>query len=198
MEPPTRKGPDLEDVSSMLVAFSDLFRRAPDMEVINEGTDHTKKVSAARNAQLESIRTDLRALSKSLEASKTAAQRSDDVPSRAEHTRTVETLEQKHFASMKAIGKLERELGDKVSHISRVKDETAIWELKDPIADHEVDNLPLRAQIWKSLGFELRRGPDGKANKLLIRTESGDWRVHPVHEKLSVDETNELWSINAS
>ncbi|KAG8805083.1 hypothetical protein FRC18_006888 [Serendipita sp. 400] len=189
---------ELEDVRATLVACSNLFRSAVAMDVISEGAEHIKKVTIAREKQQEAIRNNLRALSKTLESTKTACRRPSDVPTREEHSQTVENFEQKQYENLKSIGKLEGEISDKMSQISRVKDEAAIWEMKDPVADHEVDNTPLRAQIWKSLGFELRRSADGAEDKLLIRTESGDLRLKSVSKNITPEEVNALWGINSS
>jgi hypothetical protein len=41
-----------------------MFRGRSDLDVINEGTEYTKQIAAARTAQLETIRNNLRGMSK--------------------------------------------------------------------------------------------------------------------------------------
>ncbi|PVG00187.1 hypothetical protein CPB86DRAFT_230034 [Serendipita vermifera] len=198
MEVQQRRGAELEDVRATLVDCGDMLRAANELDVIQDGTEYTKQVASARSVQLESIRADLRALTKSLESSKAAGQRPQEVPTREQHARQIESLEQKQYAAVKAIRKYQTDLDELAGQVSKIKDETAVWEVKDPVNEHEVDNLPLRAQILKSLGFELRRGKDGNSDKVLIRTQSGDLRLCPVNDSLTTAETNELWNINSS
>ncbi|KAG8823105.1 hypothetical protein FRC17_009404 [Serendipita sp. 399] len=197
LQPKGKMEVELEDVRATLVACFNLFRSTVATDIISEGAEHIKRVTVAREKQLEVIRNSLRALSKTLESTKAACNRPSDVPTREEHLQTVENLEQKQYEILKSIGKLEGEISDKMSQISRTKDEAAIWELKDPVADHEVDNTPLRAQIWKGLGFELRRSADGTEDKVLIRTESGDLRLKAIPKNLTPEEVNAIWDINA-
>ncbi|KIM30908.1 hypothetical protein M408DRAFT_327834, partial [Serendipita vermifera MAFF 305830] len=183
-----------------LVDCGEMFRPSNDLEIINTGTEHTIRVAEARKAQLEAVRSDLRALSRNLEASKTAAQRPAEVPSKQQHTKALEKLEHAQHETNRAILKYQSELDAAVARVGRVKDEKALWESKDPEGEHEVDAIAIRAQIWKSMGFELRRGREPAQDKVLIRTESGDLRLVPLpsNRKPSVEETNELWKINLS
>jgi hypothetical protein len=137
-----------------------MFRNLNDLSVINEGTEYTIKVAAARTAQSEAIRNDLRgqslanifisnsrvkrasALSRTLESAKKAAERPAEVPTREQHSRHLEGLEQKQYDGVKSIRDLQSELDKKTQMVATVKDDTATWEMKDPVAEHEVNNLP--------------------------------------------------------
>lgn len=138
-----------------------MFRGRSDLDVINEGTEYTKQIAAARTAQLDAIRNNLRgvhirlcrhdawltrlpfrkALSRSLESSKAASQRPQDIPTKQQHARQIETLDQKQYAAAKSIRKCQTELDDKTADVTRIKDETLLWEMKDPIGEHEVDSI---------------------------------------------------------
>jgi hypothetical protein len=77
-----------------------------------------------------------------LETSKKASQRPQDIPSRQQHAKTLETLDHAHHDTNKSIVKLQAELNVALGRISRAKDERTTWELKDPVGEHEVDALP--------------------------------------------------------
>jgi len=55
---------------------------------------------------------------------------------------TLETLDHAHHDTNKTIVKLQAELNLALGRIGRAKDERSLWELKDPIGEHEVDSLP--------------------------------------------------------
>jgi hypothetical protein len=64
------------------------------------------------------------------------------MPSRQQHAKTLENLDLAHHDTNKSIVKLQAELNGALGRIGRAKDERAIWELKDPVGEHEVDSLP--------------------------------------------------------
>lgn len=82
------------------------------------------------------------ALSRALESARKAAERPQDVPSREQHSRHLESLEQKQYNGVKSIRDLQSELDKKTQTVATIKDDTATWEMKDPVAEHEVNNLP--------------------------------------------------------
>jgi hypothetical protein len=88
------------------------------------------------------VNTNKKALTKTLESSKAAGQRPQEVPTREQHARQIELLEQKQYAAVKAIRKHQTDLDELAGQVTKVKDEMAVWEMKDPVSEHEVDNLP--------------------------------------------------------
>lgn len=79
---------------------------------------------------------------KTLEKAKQEAQRPAEVPSREQHSRHLESLEQKQYSDVKVIRKLQSELDQKLQAVQVAKDEIAFWEAKDPVGEWEVDKVP--------------------------------------------------------
>jgi hypothetical protein len=69
------------------------------------------------------------------------SQRPQDIPTKPQHARQIEALDQKQYTAAKSIRQRQTELDEKTADVTRIKDESLLWEMKDPIAEHEADSI---------------------------------------------------------
>ncbi|KAF8911146.1 hypothetical protein CPB84DRAFT_1743251 [Gymnopilus junonius] len=141
------------------------------------------------------------ALTRFLEVAKVSSTRPGSVPSEQAHEANLNELDSSKMSLAKAISDAEAMLASKEAELSALKDEARRLEVYDPALEHEkeLDGSTLRLAIYKGIGFEPIIGKDGKANKMLIRAQSGD--VHTVDftsGKSDHEYTQLLWKIASS
>lgn len=81
------------------------------------------------------------ALQKTLEVSKEAATRPNNVPKPAQHAQMLETLEQARYAAAKATRDGEVELQTKTAIVAKLKEDLEAWDRRDPLEEHQVDSF---------------------------------------------------------
>jgi len=196
---PPKKDPEWADASALLEGAAKLLDATADIRSMTEAGEHARRVKASREQHLQRVQKNLRALSRALEEAQLASQRPPTALSESDHVRAMETLDQARYASAKTIMDNETQTQAKEADIKRLKEEIAEWEKKDPMDEHELDSIALRARILKEMGFDVKSDAAGDVEKVIIRGESGNIRILPVsadddpHER-----AKQLWEINSS
>jgi hypothetical protein len=188
---------------------------------VNSISREFKKTSVVRMFQNASrpsslIESLVAALSRALEEAQLASQRPPTALSESDHVRAMETLDQARYASAKTIMDNETQTQAKEADIKRLKEEIAEWEKKDPMDEHELDSIALRARILKEMGFDVKSDAAGDVEKVIIREYNSLAWVHAIHTGLSGGESGnirilpvsadddpherakQLWEINSS
>ncbi|KAI0312730.1 hypothetical protein OF83DRAFT_1066701 [Amylostereum chailletii] len=153
----------------------------------------------ARRKELEQAREDLRALTRARDSARASATRLPSVPSEAEHTQLLDELDTEQVTLAKLTQDAESALANKRAELARLKEEARALEEQDPAAEHELDGTVLRLQIYKGLGFEPVLARNGKLEKMLVRSSSGD--IHVVKKdptRSPADHMDLLWKLASS
>lgn len=230
----------MDPFSALLEGAAKLLDATADIRSMTEAGEHARRVKASREQHLQRVQKDLRgsscyktrpiqpyspsrflvaALSRALEEAKLASQRPPTAPSESDHIRAMEALDQARYASAKTIMENDTQIQARVAEIKRLKEETAEWEKRDPMDEHEPDSVALRGRILKEMGFDVKSDATGNVEKVIVReynffsivsyrsrltmvlsgAESGDIRVLPVSaEGDPYEQSKQLWEINSS
>ena len=92
---------------------------------------------AKRKKELEEIHTNLKAVTRVLEAARVSCTRPSSVPSEEAHAATMTELDSSRLSLAKAISDAETLAGDRNAELSRLKEEARELELYDPAVEHE-------------------------------------------------------------
>lgn len=155
---------------------------------------------AKRKKELEEAYTNLKALSKVLEAARVSSTRPASVPSAEAHAGTLNELDISRLSLAKSISDVEGLIASREAELAALKEEARKLEDYDPALEHEkeLDGTALRLQIYKGLGFE----PiikNGDMIKMLVHAQSGD--IHSVEftgDRTDFEHTQLLWKLVGS
>ncbi|KAF9466322.1 hypothetical protein BDZ94DRAFT_1213036 [Collybia nuda] len=156
---------------------------------------------ARRKKEIEEAYTNLKALSKVLEAARVSSTRPASVPSAETHTSVLNELDGNRLSLAKSISDAEGSVISREAELAALKEEARRLEGYDPAVEHEreLNGTTLRLRMYKGLGFEPILDKHGKLVKMLIRAQSGD--IHTVEftdDKTDAEYTRLLWKLASS
>ncbi|KAF7338434.1 hypothetical protein MVEN_02069200 [Mycena venus] len=156
---------------------------------------------AKRRKEQDEYHSNLKALSKVVEAARTSATRPSTVPSAEAHTSTLNELDIAGLSIAKSIKETEGSAASKEGELTALKDEVRRLEDYDPATEHEreLDGTALRLEIYKGLGFEPVSDKHGNVSTMLVRAQSGDIHVVDFNDGRTDSEyTHMLWKLACS
>ncbi|OJA15188.1 hypothetical protein AZE42_09490 [Rhizopogon vesiculosus] len=174
---------------------------ADDYLTITAAEEQMKINYARMKKENEEAYADLKALSRVLEAAKKSSMRPPNVPSVEQHATHLNELDASRLSLAKAIRDAEGTLASKEAELTALKQEARALEDSDPAKDHQIqlDGSALRLKIYRGLGFEPVLDADGRATKMLVRSESGDIHSFPSDgTKSDFDDADQLWRLATS
>lgn len=80
----------------------------------------------------------------------------------------MESLEKARWASAKAMMENEGLIQSQEAEIKKLREEIAKLERSDPLEEHDLDSVVLRAQMLKGLGFDTVQDAAGYVQKVII------------------------------
>ncbi|KAK7466896.1 hypothetical protein VKT23_003960 [Stygiomarasmius scandens] len=168
-----------------------------DYVAIVQAEERFAESEVKRKKTLEDAYSQLKALSKVLEAARVSSTRPKSVPSVEAHAATLNELDSSRLSLAKSISDAEGLLASREAELAALKEETQSLEIYDPAVEHvkELDGTAIRLQVYRGLGFE----PVVDKNKIIVRSQSGDIYSVPLRGASSgVEVTKRLWNLAAS
>ncbi|KAH9484041.1 putative kinetochore protein spc24 [Psilocybe cubensis] len=189
---------DVQDATKLIRDMLPIIDPDEDYLTIVAAEEQISASEARRKKEFEEALTNLKALSKVLEAARISSTRPGSVPSEQAHATTLNELDGTKISLAKAISDAETALGSKEAELSALKEDARKLEVYDPAAEHEkeLDGSTLRLAIYKAIGFEPILDKNGNIKKMLVTARSGD--VHSVDfntEKSDLECTELLWKL---
>ncbi|CAK5279632.1 unnamed protein product [Mycena citricolor] len=154
-----------------------------------------------RRKELEELHSNLKALSKIVEAARVSATRPSTVPTAEMHAATLNELDESSLSLAKSIQEAEGLVASKEGELASLKDKARRLEYYDPAAEHEkeLDGAALRLQIYKRLGFQPVTDKSGGLKKMLVRSSEGDIHIVDFSEgRTDFEYAEQLWKAASS
>ncbi|KAJ7632456.1 hypothetical protein FB45DRAFT_1002884, partial [Roridomyces roridus] len=193
---------DIEEALDALRQVKSVVVPDDDYLTLVAAEDTLAAAEAKRKKELDELHSNLKALSKILEAARVSSTRPASVPSAHAHTATLNELDSSRLDLAKSIQELEGLVAGKEGELAMLKDEARRQEEYDPAAEHEkeLDGTALRLQIYKNLGFHPILDNNRNLTKMLVRAQSGpDVHVLDFSDgRTDFEYTQELWKIACS
>ncbi|KAH7912149.1 hypothetical protein BJ138DRAFT_1084213 [Hygrophoropsis aurantiaca] len=192
---------DLQECIKLMREMTTIIDPADDYLTISAAEEQMQINYEKGKRQNEEAYTNLKALSKVLDAARKSSTRPPSVPTAAQHAAHLNELDATRLSLAKAIRDAESALASKEAEVAALKEQTRALEASDPARDHqqELDGTPLRLQIYRGLGFNPIADEDGNIRKILITSESGDIHCIPHDaERSDYHDANTLWELAAS
>ncbi|KAI6005895.1 hypothetical protein EDD15DRAFT_2214597 [Pisolithus albus] len=158
---------------------------ADDYLTITAAEEQMKINYAKAKRENDEAYSNLKALSRVLEAARKSSARPPDVATPEQHAARLNELDTTRISLAKALRDAENSLASKEAELAALKEGARALEESDPaqIHQHEIGwhNLiasRIRLQIFRGMGFDLVLDSGGAASTMFIRAESGD--VHTL------------------
>ncbi|KAJ4488174.1 Spc24 subunit of Ndc80-domain-containing protein [Lentinula aciculospora] len=192
---------EISETIKVIVEMAAMMDPEDDYNTIVEAEEKVKASRAQREKELEEIHTNLKALSKTLEAAKQSAKRPKSVPSAETHAATVNELDNSKLSLAKSISDAENMLASQEAELAALKEECQNLEHYDPANEHEkdLDGTALRLKIYRGMGFDIAMDDRNQASNILVRSQTGDVHLIPLNNDQSQAEyTRQLWNLAVS
>ncbi|KAI6028454.1 hypothetical protein F5J12DRAFT_805501 [Pisolithus orientalis] len=176
-EPQSR---DLRECIKLIKEMTTIIDPADDYLTITAAEEQMKINYAKAKRENDEAYSNLKALSRVLEAARKSSARPPNVPAPEQHAARLNELDSTRISLAKALRDAENSLASKEAELAALKEGARALEESDPAQSHqgEIDGTTLRLQIFRGMGFDIVLDSDGKASTMFIRAESGD--VHTL------------------
>ncbi|KAI5123319.1 hypothetical protein M0805_009340 [Coniferiporia weirii] len=192
-------GDSMQDAIKLLQSMGPIFDPTEDYLNIVSAEEQMGAVAAQRQKELEDANAELKALLRTLDVGRTSCTRPPTVPSEEAHAQTLNALDALRLNLMKGINDAEGGLAGKEAALARLKEECATLEASDPTTEHELDATPLKLTFIRGLGFTPVSDKNGRVQKILVRSQSGEVHTVPFDDgKANTEYTNLLWNLASS
>lgn len=153
---------------------------ADDYLTITAAEEQMKINYAKAKRENDEAYSNLKALSRVLEAARKSSARPPDAATPEQHAARLNELDTTRISLAKALRDAENSLASKEAELAALKEGARALEESDPaqIHQHEIDGTTIRLQIFRGIGFDLVLDNGGAASTMFIRAESGD--VHTL------------------
>ncbi|KAE9406409.1 hypothetical protein BT96DRAFT_915378 [Gymnopus androsaceus JB14] len=172
-----------------------------DFLTIAEAEEKIKASRAEREKEIEEAHSNLKTLSKILEAAKQSATRPKSVPSEEAHAAAVNELDNSRISLAKSISDAQNTLASQEAELAALKEEYQSLKHYDPATEHEkdLDGTALRLKIYRGMGFDIALDDKNQVSNVIIRSQSGDvYSVPPENGQSQAEYTRELWKLASS
>lgn len=176
-EPQSR---DLRECIKLIKEMTTIIDPADDYLTITAAEEQMKINYAKAKRENDEAYSNLKALSRVLEAARKSSARPPDVATPEQHAARLNELDTTRISLAKALRDAENSLASKEAELAALKEGARALEESDPaqIHQHEIDGTTIRLQIFRGMGFDLVLDNGGAASTMFIRAESGD--VHTL------------------
>lgn len=176
-EPQSR---DLRECVKLIKEMTTIIDPADDYLTITAAEEQMKINYAKAKRENDEAYSNLKALSRVLEAARKSSARPPDVATPEQHAARLNELDTTRISLAKALRDAENSLASKEAELAALKEGARALEESDPaqIHQHEIDGTTIRLQIFRGMGFDLVLDNGGVASTMFIRAESGD--VHTL------------------
>lgn len=176
-EPQSR---DLRECVKLIKEMTTIIDPADDYLTITAAEEQMKINYAKAKRENDEAYSNLKALSRVLEAARKSSARPPDVATPEQHAARLNELDTTRISLAKALRDAENSLASKEAELAALKEGARALEESDPaqIHQHEIDGTTIRLQIFRGMGFDLVLDNGGAASTMFIRAESGD--VHTL------------------
>lgn len=176
-EPQSR---DLRECIKLIKEMTAIIDPADDYLTITAAEEQMKINYAKAKRENDEAYSNLKALSRVLEAARKSSARPPDVATPEQHAARLNELDTTRISLAKALRDAENSLASKEAELAALKEGARALEESDPaqIHQHEIDGTTIRLQIFRGMGFDLVLDSGGAASTMFIRAESGD--VHTL------------------
>lgn len=176
-EPQSR---DLRECIKLIKEMTTIIDPADDYLTITAAEEQMKINYAKAKRENDEAYSNLKALSRVLEAARKSSARPPDVATPEQHAARLNELDTTRISLAKALRDAENSLASKEAELAALKEGARALEESDPaqIHQHEIDGTTIRLQIFRGIGFDLVLDNGGAASTMFIRAESGD--VHTL------------------
>lgn len=176
-EPQSR---DLRECIKLIKEMTAIIDPADDYLTITAAEEQMKINYAKAKRENDEAYSNLKALSRVLEAARKSSARPPDVATPEQHAARLNELDTTRISLAKALRDAENSLASKEAELAALKEGARALEESDPaqIHQHEMDGTTIRLQIFRGMGFDLVLDSGGAASTMFIRAESGD--VHTL------------------
>lgn len=176
-EPQSR---DLRECIKLIKEMTTIIDPADDYLTITAAEEQMKINYAKAKRENDEAYSNLKALSRVLEAARKSSARPPDAATPEQHAARLNELDTTRISLAKALRDAENSLASKEAELAALKEGARALEESDPaqIHQHEIDGTTIRLQIFRGIGFDLVLDNGGAASTMFIRAESGD--VHTL------------------
>lgn len=176
-EPQSR---DLRECIKLIKEMTAIIDPADDYLTITAAEEQMKINYAKAKRENDEAYSNLKALSRVLEAARKSSARPPDVATPEQHAARLNELDTTRISLAKALRDAENSLASKEAELAALKEGARALEESDPAQthQHEIDGTTIRLQIFRGMGFDLVLDSGGAASTMFIRAESGD--VHTL------------------
>ncbi|EIW84958.1 hypothetical protein CONPUDRAFT_134809 [Coniophora puteana RWD-64-598 SS2] len=191
---------NLQECIDLIKEMTTIIDPSDDYLTITAAEEQMKVNYAKGKREIDDAYSNLKSLSRVLEAARKSSTRPPGVPTAGQHAAYLDEMEVSRMSLAKAIRDAESTLAAKEAELTALKEESTRLERSDPARDHqlELDGTALRLQIYRGLGFEPVLA-DGIVKKMIIRSESGDINSIPLNSKsFENEQANQLWKFASS
>ncbi|THH08195.1 hypothetical protein EW145_g2867 [Phellinidium pouzarii] len=189
----------MQDAIKLLQSMGPIFDPTEDYLNIVSAEEQMSTVAARRQKDLDDANAELKGVLRTLDTGRSSCTRPPTVPSEEAHAQALNTLDTLRLNLMKSINDAEGGLAGKEAALARLREECTVLEASEPTTEHELDTTPLKLTFIRGLGFTPVSDKNGRVQKILVRSHSGD--VHSVFfgdGKANEEYTNQLWSLALS
>ncbi|KAI6127816.1 hypothetical protein EV401DRAFT_1854246 [Pisolithus croceorrhizus] len=171
---------DLRECIKLIKEMTTIIDPADDYLTITAAEEQMKVNYAKAKRENDEAYSNLKALSRVLEAARKSSARPPDVATPEQHAARLNELDTTRISLAKALRDAENSLASKEAELAALKEGARALEESDPaqIHQHEIDGTTIRLQIFRGMGFDIVLDSGGAASTMFIRAESGD--VHTL------------------
>ncbi|KAI6022717.1 hypothetical protein EDC04DRAFT_2869669 [Pisolithus marmoratus] len=172
-EPQSR---DLRECIKLIKEMTTIIDPADDYLTITAAEEQMKINYMKAKRENDEAYSNLKALSRVLEAARKSSTRPPDIPTPEQHAARLNELDGTRISLAKALRDAENSLASKEAELAALKEGARALEESDPAQIHqrEIDGTTLRLQIFRGMGFDMVLDSGGTASTMFIRAESGD------------------------
>ncbi|KAI6109754.1 hypothetical protein F5141DRAFT_1116540 [Pisolithus sp. B1] len=195
-EPQSR---DLRECIKLMKEMTTIIDPADDYLTITAAEEQMKVNYAKAKRENDEAYSNLKALSRVLEAARKSSARPSDVATPEQHAARLNELDTTRISLAKALRDAENSLASKEAELAALKEGARALEESDPaqIHQHKIDGTTIRLQIFRGMGFDIVLDSGGTASTMFIRAESGD--VHTLSSCSSdYHSVDQAWKLASS